>query len=97
MACVMYPGGQPGQVVETPYSGETLVLRLSKPKSGKKVHWGEDIVDNEHMGKKKSKCCCIYEKPRGPDDGSDSESDSEDKDCCHEHRVARAKVPRKQD
>ena len=35
---------------------QTLVLRLSKPKSGKKVHWGEDIVDNEHMGKKKSKC-----------------------------------------
>ena len=32
------------------------MLRLSKPKSEKKVHWDEEIVDNEHLGRKKSKC-----------------------------------------
>lgn len=38
--------------------------------------------------------CCIYEKPRGIGE-SDSESDSDgDGDCCHEHRVARSRVPR---
>jgi len=32
----------------------TLVLR--KPKQKKKIQWTEETVDNEHMGKKKSKC-----------------------------------------
>lgn len=91
---------------------QTLVLRLQKPKNDKKVQWDEAVVDNEHMGKKKSKCesslfflvhqlhsgpstgCCIYEKPRGIGE-SDSESDGDgDGDCCHEHRVARSRVPR---
>ena len=112
------------------------MLRLHKPKNDKKVQWDEAVIDNEHMGKKKSKCegtepvvmhvftynvyvvscsayyslcyhcvilssilyigCCIYEKPRR-DSGSDSDSDSDgDNDCCHEHRVARARVPRQQ-
>ena len=35
---------------------ETLVLKLHKPKSSKKVQWDEAVVDNEHLGKKKSKC-----------------------------------------
>lgn len=37
---------------------QTLVLRLHKPKTDKKVQWDEAVVDNEHMGKKKSKCEC---------------------------------------
>ncbi|KAI5302371.1 tRNA methyltransferase, has a role in tRNA modification [Ascosphaera pollenicola] len=39
------------------------------------VQWADDVVDNEGMGKKKSKVCCIYEKPRAVDESS-SESDS---------------------
>lgn len=92
---------------------QTLVLRLHKPKNDKKVQWDEAVVDNEDMGKKKSKCkytfptysfvlytlpvvgCCIYEKPRGVGE-SDSEPD-DDGDCCHEHRVARSRVPRQHD
>lgn len=35
---------------------QTLVLRLHKPRNDKKVKWDEAVVDNEHMGKKKSKC-----------------------------------------
>ena len=34
----------------------TLVLR--KPKKSKKIQWSEETVDNENMGKKKSKCKC---------------------------------------
>jgi hypothetical protein len=40
--------------------------------------------------------CCIYAKPHKFGE-SDSESDSDgDDDCCHEHRVARRRVPHKQ-
>lgn len=43
-------------------------------KSG--VVWTEDTVDNEFLGKKSSKKCCIYHKPRAFDESS-SESDYE--------------------
>ncbi|VDD81769.1 unnamed protein product [Mesocestoides corti] len=58
------------------------------------IHWAPGTVDNEFMGKKKSKCCCIYEKPREWDDpsSSSSSSDSDDDDSgpskpkkCTEH------------
>ena len=52
------------------------------------------MVDNEFMGKKSSKCCCIYTKPSKFGE-SDSDSDSDGDDCCHEHRIARKKMPRK--
>ncbi len=71
-----------------------MVLKLRKPKNDKKVQWEEGVVDNEFMGKKSSKCCCIYNKPHKFDE-SDTESDSDGGDCCHEHRIARKKVPRK--
>lgn len=35
-------------------------LKLKLIKKVKKVTWTEDTVDNEHMGKKKSKICCIF-------------------------------------
>ena len=35
---------------------EQLVLHLHKPKSEKKVQWGEEVIDNEFLGKKSSKC-----------------------------------------
>ncbi|XP_058058454.1 E3 ubiquitin-protein ligase PPP1R11 [Anopheles bellator] len=56
-----------------------LRLRLQKPRSDKKVQWTNGTVDNEHMNKKKSKCCCIYEKPRA---FGESSSESED-ECEH--------------
>lgn len=56
-------------------------LKLRKPKSDKKVKWDADTVDNEHMNKRKSKCCCIYKKPKAFDESSSSESDDECEDC----------------
>jgi hypothetical protein len=47
------------------------------------VRWSDDVVDNEHMGKRKSKKCCIYHKPRKFGEWSDSDSDS--CDCAHDH------------
>ncbi|KZV94730.1 hypothetical protein EXIGLDRAFT_748504 [Exidia glandulosa HHB12029] len=71
------------------------VLRLrGGPRSTPRVTWSEDIVDNEGCGKKSSKICCIYHKPRKFDESSDeSDSDSDASDCDghghdheHEHR-----------
>ncbi|VDL58353.1 unnamed protein product [Hymenolepis diminuta] len=45
------------------------------------ITWAPGTVDNEYMGKKKSKCCCVYEKPRNWDDpSSSSSSDSDEND-----------------
>eukprot|EP00794_Sanderia_malayensis_P011179 gene11179-12353_t len=79
-------------LVETSTSAETitqeasteqqsLVLHLKKPKSDKKVNWKEGTVDNENSGKRSSKCCCIYEKPKifGESSSESDSSDNEDK------------------
>lgn len=58
----------------------TLHLRLNKPATKKKVQWTTNTVDNEHMNKKKSKCCCIYKKPRNFGESS-SESEDECENC----------------
>ncbi|XP_060595767.1 E3 ubiquitin-protein ligase PPP1R11-like [Ruditapes philippinarum] len=73
------------QVVEVERTtSPTLQLKLRKPKNDKKVKWSNETVDNEHLNKKKSKCCCIYEKPR-----MFGESSDEDDDCtghCRGHK-----------
>ncbi|KAI8771164.1 E3 ubiquitin-protein ligase PPP1R11 [Biomphalaria glabrata] len=75
---------------ENEQSPPVLQLRLQQPKNEHKVKWTTDTVDNEFMGKKKSKCCCIYEKPKvfGESDSSSS-SDDENDDCtahCRGHK-----------
>jgi len=68
---------------ETEERAETVTLMLvprKKPK--KKIKWSEDTVDNENMGRKKSKKCCIFHKKKRFDESSD-ESSSEDSDAEH--------------
>jgi len=68
---------------ETPEgTEETLRLKLKKGAAAekKKIQWTEDTVDNEGLGKKKSKCCCQYKKPRANLDES-SGDESEDDGC----------------
>jgi len=43
-------------------------------------------VDNEGAGKKSSKICCIYHKPKAFDESSD-EDDSSDEDSDSSHRA----------
>lgn len=40
------------------------------------MQWREDVVDNEGLGRKTSKVCCIYHKPKGVDESSDESSSS---------------------
>ncbi|KAI7157044.1 hypothetical protein KC349_g5917 [Hortaea werneckii] len=60
-----------------PSAPPTLRLRAEEtpqqPEPSQHVRWAEDVVDNEGMGKKSSKVCCIYHKPH---DGADSSEDS---------------------
>ncbi|KAK1924332.1 phosphatase inhibitor-domain-containing protein [Papiliotrema laurentii] len=52
------------------------VLRLrGGPARRQRVMWSEGTIDNEGMGKKKSKICCIYHRPKAFDESS-SESSS---------------------
>lgn len=60
----------------------TTTIRLKKRR--KKVAWRSDTVDNEGMGKKSSKCCCIYRKPHQFNESS-SDSEKEDCDNCRGH------------
>ncbi|PWN37532.1 uncharacterized protein FA14DRAFT_15325 [Meira miltonrushii] len=52
--------------------------------TSRRVVWSEETIDNEGMGKKKSKICCIYHKPKAFDESSDessgSDSDSQSSD-----------------
>lgn len=57
----------------------TLKLTLKK-EDRKKVQWTTETVDNEHLGKKKSKCCCVFVKKRT---FGESDSEESDQDCDH--------------
>ncbi|KAK8180570.1 phosphatase inhibitor-domain-containing protein [Phyllosticta capitalensis] len=70
----------------TPLNLPSGTLRLRADNSQRRhIQWADDVIDNEGMGKKSSKVCCIYHKQRefgessdeSSDDSSDSDSDSE--------------------
>eukprot|EP00531_Pseudo-nitzschia_arenysensis_P019657 CAMPEP_0116137596 /NCGR_PEP_ID=MMETSP0329-20121206/12328_1 /TAXON_ID=697910 /ORGANISM="Pseudo-nitzschia arenysensis, Strain B593" /LENGTH=147 /DNA_ID=CAMNT_0003632513 /DNA_START=110 /DNA_END=553 /DNA_ORIENTATION=+ len=77
------------------------VLRLTlRDRSG--VRWDEAVVDNEGMGRKSSKRCCIFHKPRAfgesSTDSSDYDSDNENgkysgKKIAHKKHPQKKKLP----
>ncbi|KAF2004835.1 hypothetical protein P154DRAFT_425828 [Amniculicola lignicola CBS 123094] len=67
---------RPQPVLRLSAPSGTLRLR-AEPAEERHIQWAEDVIDNEGMGKKSSKVCCIYHKPRAIDESSDeSSSDS---------------------
>ncbi|KAM3728835.1 Uncharacterized protein ACO02O_05366 [Dirofilaria immitis] len=76
-------------VVEQPIDPTIAVqqLTLSPDLSREpRVRWSADTVDNEFLGRYKSKCCCIYKKSKKWDESSDSGSDSDcETDHCRGH------------
>lgn len=83
------PGSPAASSSSSPNPSVTVKLRKARNRLEKKVSWTEDTVDNEGLGKKKSKCCCVYQKPvkNDPEEdnsSSDSSSDeSDDGECEH--------------
>ncbi|KAL4905675.1 hypothetical protein BDW74DRAFT_11368 [Aspergillus multicolor] len=80
--------------MNTPITG-TLRLRAEENSStrheetpARHIRWSEDVVDNEGMGKKSSKVCCIYHKTRpigeSSSESESSESESSDSDSGSE-------------
>jgi hypothetical protein len=71
------------------HSPQVLRIRLKESKNdtndSKKVSFTSETVDNEGMDKKKSKCCCIFEKSRQFGESSSEESDDET-DHCFGHK-----------
>lgn len=69
-----------GDAAAAPAAAPRLVLRLN-PRPH--ITFTEDTVDNEHLGRKKSKRCCIYTKKRpfGESSTESSGSDCDDEDC----------------
>ena len=88
-------GGNETTVVENTQTQKIVLKKEEEPKEEKKhylalklpkkVKWSEDTVDNEGKGKKKSKICCIYHKPKlSPDDPDTSSCDScDEKEKMH--------------
>jgi protein phosphatase 1 regulatory subunit 11 len=83
--------GVAGSAASTETQTQTApVLRLRGASSGPAIRWATDVVDNEGLGRKKSKgrqrvgdaarltlaVCCIYHAPRGIDSSSDGSSDA---------------------
>ncbi|KAJ3609328.1 hypothetical protein NHX12_023851 [Muraenolepis orangiensis] len=68
--------------------GRSLTIKLRKRKTEKKVEWSSDTVDNEHLGRRSSKCCCVYEKPKQfGESSSESEGEEDDEGCGSAHCI----------
>ncbi|KAJ6668183.1 hypothetical protein lerEdw1_015560 [Lerista edwardsae] len=80
--------GSTATVTETEVTepeNRSLTIKLRKRKPAKKVEWSSDTVDNEHLGRRSSKCCCIYEKPRAFGESSTESEDEDDEGCGNAH------------
>ena len=62
----------------------TLTAAHESP-SRRRVGFTEETIDNENSDKRKSKCCCIFQKPRRFDESSSSSSDESEHDS-HDER-----------
>ncbi|KAG0144272.1 hypothetical protein CROQUDRAFT_134482 [Cronartium quercuum f. sp. fusiforme G11] len=58
-----------------------------------KVQWGENVIDNEGLGRKKSKVCCIYKKPKAFDESSDESDDDSGSECCRHSPPSTSQTP----
>ncbi|GAA5833142.1 hypothetical protein JCM3766R1_001414 [Sporobolomyces carnicolor] len=60
-----------------------------------RVQWTEETVDNEGLGRKKSKICCIYHKPKEFDESSDESSSGDDSDSSNGSADSRQARPQR--
>jgi protein phosphatase 1 regulatory subunit 11 len=62
------------ETAAAPQPQPTLILHLNDRQG---VSWTEDTVDNEHLGRRSSKRCCIFHKVKK---FAESDSDESDED-----------------
>jgi hypothetical protein len=56
--------------------GSALVLKLRARK--RRVRWAEGVEDNEDLCRKKSKCCCVFHRPRAFDESSSDDEEADE-------------------
>ena len=78
-------GSQTVTATNSPSPEPELVLRLrgahdttTSTSRRRRIQWAEGTVDNEGLGRKKSKVCCIYHKEHPVGESSDESSSSSD-------------------
>ncbi|KAK5152301.1 Type 1 phosphatases regulator ypi1 [Recurvomyces mirabilis] len=88
----------PSTILQTNSQQPSATLRLrgddresATPEPPPRVRWAEDVVDNEGMGKKSSKVCCIYHKPKEPGDSESEDDSSSSSDNDSELDLSRAR------
>ena len=64
-----YAGAGPSSSAEPDVVPNHLLLKLKR--RVRRVRFADDVVDNEDLGRKKSKKCCIFHRDRPDDDGSE--------------------------
>jgi len=75
-------------------TGQGDVLRLTLT-NRPGVTWDENVVDNEGMGRKSSKRCCIFHKQRAFGESSTDTSDYDSDHGNDDRKIARKKLPAK--
>lgn len=64
-----------GSLSSSPSTSSTVTRPINgENERGRHIRWDEKVINNEGMGKKKSKICCIYHAPRAFDESSDESS-----------------------
>jgi len=85
--------GATATVTEEVKEAPRVVLRL-RPR--RRITFSADTIDNEGMGKKSSKRCCIFHKQRDFGESSTESDSSDDSDCGDEDcRRRRNRPPKK--
>ncbi|VDN07346.1 unnamed protein product [Thelazia callipaeda] len=66
-----------------------LILHLRGPNTQDRPHvtWAAGTIDNEHLNRYKSNCCCIWVKPRVWNDPSTWEQDECEVEHCRGHTL----------
>ncbi|VDK73984.1 unnamed protein product [Litomosoides sigmodontis] len=65
-----------------------LILHLKQRETERPhVTWAEDTIDNEHLGRLKSNCCCIWVKPHVWDDATTWEQNEYEVEHCRGHTL----------
>uniref|UniRef100_A0A7E4WA97 E3 ubiquitin-protein ligase PPP1R11 n=1 Tax=Panagrellus redivivus TaxID=6233 RepID=A0A7E4WA97_PANRE len=82
---------------ERPPQPTQLVLRLQPRPQERRVTFTPETVDNEHMGRLKSNCCCIWVPPRKWDDPSTWTPDESETEHCRGHTLPPPPPPKKPD
>jgi len=84
---------QPSTATQTQTLNDGVLRLTLQDRVG--VRWDETVVDNEGMGRKSSKRCCIFHKPRAfgesSTDTSDYDSDGKYGSGHHHKKIAHKK------